>query len=333
MSPAFTVSVDQLICTVGDTAIFDRMVPLDGLCHYIYYTNIVVQKGELTAIKVSVSWNTFKAVLSGYKKTTGGIGFDVRYVDVTDLSAQVQGKLNDLYLRNVKHYGILNALETSKNLTDIFTKAKGLLKKLKNFQVRDDTQKTLLAFGIYNYLEDGAWDTLQEVFASAVNDSVADTVIAYSSVGWIDGPEECFSHPPSIFNKRRYLDEAFKEAGRAPDILGVSKMMTRDKQYKSGVKMGLSFELGTLVYEVKTPTIPLDMVNAPCKTMYITSMDVLCIQLADRSTNLRPGMALLLVNAHLGDLSTNSTCKDLGERDREDPFWRIRVIKAELKIP
>ncbi|XP_037528310.2 uncharacterized protein LOC119405548 [Rhipicephalus sanguineus] len=151
-------------------------------------------------------------------------------------------------------------------------------------------------------------------------------------------------------------------------------MMTRDKQYKSGVKMGLSFELGTLVYEVKTPTIPLDMVNAPCKTMYITSMDVLpcrinpynlrgevypgvnlaevrgqnttimlfedevtvrekCIQLADRSTNLRPGMALLLVNAHLGDLSTNSTCKDLGERDREDPFWRIRVIKAELKIP
>ncbi|KAL1420315.1 hypothetical protein MTO96_024400 [Rhipicephalus appendiculatus] len=58
-----------------------------------------------------------------------------------------------------------------------------------------------------------------------------------------------------------------------------------------------------------------------------------CNQLALNSTDLRQGMALLLVNADLGAFSTDSPCKGQGEQDREDPFWRIRVVKTELKIP
>ncbi|KAL1420319.1 hypothetical protein MTO96_024404 [Rhipicephalus appendiculatus] len=347
-------SVDQLICTVSDTAVYDQRVPPDDLCHYVYYTSMVISKGELTPIKNKVSWVAFTTAVSSFKKTSGGIGFDVRYVDAMDFNAKIQIDLTKLNLENVKHYGILN--------------------KLKTLQIGDDTRRTLFAFGIYNYLGDKAWETLQEVFASAINDAVADTVVAYSSVGWTEGPGDCFSHPPSIFDKSKYRGEAVKEAGRAPDILSVSKMMTREKQYNGGVKMGLSFELGTLVYQVKTPATNFDMVNAACKTMFITNMDIVpcrlnvlllrnelfegvnvgevkgqnstimlfeddntikekCKQLALTSTNLRNGMALLLVNAHLGDFSSNSSCKGQDEKDREDPFWRIRVVKSELKIP
>ncbi|KAL1420307.1 hypothetical protein MTO96_024395 [Rhipicephalus appendiculatus] len=348
-------SVDQLICTVSETAVFQQMVPLDGLCHYVYYTSMMVMKGVLTPVKVPVSWNMFKSALRKFNKTTGGVGFDVRYVSETDLQVEVGNQLNELSSGNVKHSGVLNVLATSTKLKDLFKKAKGLPKSL----------------GIYNYLGRNAWENLQEVFASAVDDAVADTVIAYSSVGWIERRSECFSHPPSIFNSSKYTGEARKYARRAPDIFTVSRMMTRDKKYKTNIKIGLSFELGTLIYEMKNKSVIIDMVNAACHSLYVASLDAVpckndplrgeifqgvnvaeykdhegtvmffedgitikekCRQLALQSTNLRFGMALLLVNAHLGDFSTNSSCAEFGEKDRQDPFWRIKVIKAELDI-
>ncbi|KAH8035479.1 hypothetical protein HPB51_005714 [Rhipicephalus microplus] len=522
------------------------MVPTDGLCHHVYYTNLMVVESVLTPVKISLSWNMFKATVKTFRKTVGGVGFDVRYVDEVDLQAEVREQLYKLNTHNVRHYGILNVLETSSKLKDLFNKARRLLTSesearrkaldvkvwqealepeiapekgprilerikveyaenealaglevetmskdapcveeesasspngpskmletsfvpqeyvstssnvgmistvpnqsedatlqecsdavregpvngfisvdkaklarqsfvtqsaksaigredlapaptsfptfevpkrhdddiegkeiLKRFQeARDVYGKTILAFGIYNYLGHRAWETLQEVFTSAVENSVADTVIAYSSVGWIEEPSECFSHPPSIFNKSRYIAGARKEAGRAPDIFTVSRLMTADKRFKTAVKVGLSFELGTLIYEVKEKAINFDMVNAPCKSLYVASLDAVpcrndpysmrgelfqgvnvaelrdfrktiiffedditiaqkCRQLALRSTNLRFGMALLLVNAHLGDFSVNSTCAAYGEKDREDPFWRIKVIRTELNI-
>ncbi|KAL1420320.1 hypothetical protein MTO96_024405 [Rhipicephalus appendiculatus] len=275
-SPKYELfSVDQLICTVSDTAVFPEMVPPDGLCHYVYYTNIAgIAKGDLIPFKNNLSWVSFTKALSSYKKTSGGIGFDVRYVMGKDFDAAAQANLSKLNSKNLKHYGILNAIESSINLKGIFNKAKDLLKTLKSFQANDKTRRTLLAFGIYNYFGKRAWDTLQQVFTSAINDAVADTVIAYSSVGWIERPSDCFSHPPSIFNKSKYSGEAAKEAGRAPDIFTVSRMMARNKRYNSGVKMGLSFELGTLVYHVKNAAVNLDMVNVACDRMYIERMDI-----------------------------------------------------------
>ncbi|KAL3196856.1 hypothetical protein MRX96_014950 [Rhipicephalus microplus] len=294
MQSQLVVSVDELICTVSETAVFEKMVPPDGLCHYVYYTSVVISKGYVTAPN-----------------------FDVPLPE----------KLSKLNSENVKHYGVLNALAASGDLKSTYNKAKGI-----------------------------PW------------------LIAYSSVGWIERPSECFSHAPSIFDKSKYNGEAAKEADRAPDILTVSRMMTKDKKYKGRAKMGLSFELGTLVYHLKAEAVNLDMVNAACHGMYVTSLDIVpcrlnvhflraevfqgvnlgevqtqkttallfeddktitekCNQLARKSTNLRKGMALLLVNSHLGDFSADSPCKGQGEKDREDPFWRIKVIKSELKIP
>nr|XP_054921376.1 uncharacterized protein LOC129382057 [Dermacentor andersoni] len=55
-----------------------------------------------------------------------------------------------------------------------------------------------------------------------------------------------------------------------------------------------------------------------------------CKDLARPSTYLRPNMAILLLNVHLGDYSLNAC----GNADplRADPFWRIRVVKRTLNI-
>ncbi|XP_075730753.1 uncharacterized protein LOC142774250 [Rhipicephalus microplus] len=72
--------VDEIICTVGSTAVFGQMVPPDGLCNYIYYTNVVPIKGDLFAVEINRSWEVFKETLATYQTTSGGIGFDVRLV-------------------------------------------------------------------------------------------------------------------------------------------------------------------------------------------------------------------------------------------------------------
>ncbi|KAL3196863.1 hypothetical protein MRX96_014957 [Rhipicephalus microplus] len=294
------------------------MVPTDGLCHHVYYTNLMVIESVLTPVKISLSWNMFKAAVKAFRKTVGGVGFDVRYIDEVDLQAEVREQLYKLSPHNVRHYGILNVLETSSKLKDLFNKARRLLTILKRFQeARDVYGKTILAFGIYNYLRPRAWETLQEVFTSAVENSVADTVIAYSSVGWIEEPSECFRHPPSIFNKSKYIAGARKEAGRAPDI------PCRNDPYSLRGELFQGVRVAELRDFRKTIILFEDDITIAQK----------CRQLALRSTNLRFGMALLLVNAHLGDFSVNSTCAAYGEKDREDPFWRIKVIRTELNIP
>lgn len=76
----FAVSVDELVCTVGGKAIFPEMIPTDGLCDYIYYTNVAVVHGYMYGIETDDSWELFKLVMRNRTRTSGGIGFDIRLV-------------------------------------------------------------------------------------------------------------------------------------------------------------------------------------------------------------------------------------------------------------
>ncbi|KAL1420325.1 hypothetical protein MTO96_024409 [Rhipicephalus appendiculatus] len=367
-------SVDELVCTVGATSVFKEMNPPDGLCHYIYYDSVLVTKSKLHGVEINVSWTSFIASLSTYSRTSGGIGFDVRYSPMSEMNATTEDDLKDLARGNIKHYGVLNVLDIPSQMNKRFGDAKELLSRLKGYQQGDGSRKTLIAMGILNYKHPNAMSTLRDIFHDAVNQQVADTVIVYSSLSWIESTEECYSHPPSVFDKIAYHDKAAQEADRAPDIKSISRLMTRDKQFSSASKMGLSLELGTLVYQLIDPATTFDAVNAHCRSLYVTNLDVLpcrinllvarnelfdgvnvaeikndklkvllfdddltitkkCNDMARNSTYLRSGMSLLLVNAHLGDFDGNSTCKGQNEMDREDPFWRIKVVKNVLKIP
>ncbi|KAH7935242.1 hypothetical protein HPB52_004941 [Rhipicephalus sanguineus] len=267
------VSVKELICTVGATAIFEQMIPPDGLCDYVYYTNVVVIKGNLHAIEISRSWEAFKNALATFNTTSGGIGFDVRYVTVADLDATLEDKsLKDLASRNVKHYGVLNVLDTASKVKGVFAKAKGLLRASgacfsRRLPPGFPGVMLRLGHGLRDYAPHSALPKL--IAGATLSHSVADTVIAYSSVGWIESEDECLAHPP-VFWDRGVLPHG----DRAPDL---------------------------------------------------------CMPLRMRSTNLRNGMSVLVLNTHLGDFRTESPCQN--NVDRLDPFDRVRLIKQQLSIP
>ncbi|XP_070382009.1 uncharacterized protein [Dermacentor albipictus] len=373
-------SVDELVCTVGGKAIFPEMIPTDGLCNSIYYTNVAVVHGILHGIETEESWATFKLVMKNLTKTSGGIGFDIRYSAPTSMNATTEQNLQDHSRNNnLKHYGVLNVLHTSTKVKGLYDKAKVILANLKALQVSTNAinSKTIIALGIFNYRSGNAVGVLGDMFNDAVTNHVADTVIVYSSVGWIERESDCYSHPPSVFQRSDLKGPARLNVDRAPDIKTITTLMTRDKQFPSNTKVGLSFELGTLVYTVKSAKkgVDSDLVNIPCKSLYVTNFDVVpCLantqnnrakrfegvevaqseadtsqvilfesnntifykikKLAENSTFLRPGMSLLLLNAHLGDFRNKATspCAQYNEKDRDDPFYRIRVIKAWLGV-
>ncbi|KAL3203331.1 hypothetical protein MRX96_041947 [Rhipicephalus microplus] len=77
----------ELICTVGDTAVERKMFPPDGLCHYLYYTHVfvatIVDDRPVTshyvrATRITASFDAFKDALKRYKKTEGGLSFDIK---------------------------------------------------------------------------------------------------------------------------------------------------------------------------------------------------------------------------------------------------------------
>ncbi|XP_070382092.1 uncharacterized protein [Dermacentor albipictus] len=254
------------------------MIPTDGLCHYVYYSDVIMARDTLHAALVPESLATFQNEMPRRSRTSGGIGFDIRYSTAAGVSAAIEKKLKELANKNIKHYGVLNLLQTAAKMKGMYSKAKELLRKLKGVQGNDATRKTLLAFGIYNYREKDAYTILQEFFTDAINNHVADTVIIYSSVGWIEREGVCYSHPTSVFDKSDFKGSAVKEADRAPYISKIAQFMRRTVQYTSDTKMGLSFELGTLVYTLKNPysgdIVTDEMVNAECTVLFVTSLDV-----------------------------------------------------------
>ncbi|KAL3196854.1 hypothetical protein MRX96_014948 [Rhipicephalus microplus] len=198
--------------------------------------------------------------------------------------------------------------------------------------------------------------------------SVADTVIAYSSVGWIESESECFTHPPSLWNKSELKGSSSKEAGRAPDIATVVQMMRKDSKYKAGAKLGFSFELAALAYTMTNLVMDFaDSVNAPCTQLFLDhqnllecrdtktptliqtgydydtqrifmvddarSLEIKCGELKKSSTFLRSNLAVLLVNSHLGDFTKDGPCAKGNYEDRRDPFYRIKMIKTMLSGP
>ncbi|XP_065311805.2 uncharacterized protein [Dermacentor albipictus] len=273
------VSVNELVCTVGAYALYPSMIPTDGLCHYVYYSDVIMARDTLHGDLVPESWATFQSEMGTRSRTSGGIGFDIRYSTAAGVSAGIEKQLRELANKNIKHYGVLNLLQKAAKMKNMYSKAKELLKKLKGVQGNDATRKTLLAFGIYNYREKDAYTILQDIFTDAINNHVADTVIIYSSVGWIETEGVCYSHPTSVFDKSDFKgSSADKEADRAPYISKIAQFMRRTVRYTSDTKMGLSFELGTLVYTLKKPysgnIVTDDMVNAECTVLVVTSLDV-----------------------------------------------------------
>ncbi|XP_065304016.1 uncharacterized protein [Dermacentor albipictus] len=366
----------ELICTVSAFAVFSTMYPPDGLCHCLFYWNVVVSGGTMRGVEVSTSWEVFKKEMIKHKNTSGGISFDSRYVTAASVRS-VEKELNDLTTRNIMHYGVLNMLATPAKVHVLWQRTKALLKELKTIQGNDPKKRIILAMGLYDYGSHGEYyGDFTILFREAVEESGADTVIAISSVGWSYHMGRCECTPPSVWDTEALPSSRSPLARKYPDLRRHAALMSKRQSYSSKVKTGLSFELATLVYNTtqsyqQQDTLDVALLYSECNLFFTTNYDVVpcknvsrltgslvhpdvamasaelqpslififedkdtlekkCEDLARPSTYLRPNMAILLLNVHLGDYSVNA-CGD-ADPLRADPFWRIRVVKRALNI-
>ncbi|XP_075722271.1 uncharacterized protein LOC142765357 [Rhipicephalus microplus] len=258
------------------------MYPPDGLCNYLFYTHVIVfNKTELAGVEVNASWTLFKKQIAARTKTAGGASFDAKYVTAQAFDDQgLKKHLAKLASANVKNYGILNMVTSVKNWDDFMNRARGTIAKLKAIQGNDSKRKIVMAIGLFDYNEPNAWDKYRKGFQDAVESTMADTVIAISSMSMMETSETCYAAPTSVLDSSRLQDPARTIAKSYPDLKTHAALISANTMYnKNGTRLGLSFEMGTLYYKLNETTDSLEnRPYHPCERFYLTSIDVVdCI--------------------------------------------------------
>ncbi|XP_077524138.1 uncharacterized protein LOC144135302 [Amblyomma americanum] len=273
-----TFSVKELVCTLGASAVMAYMMPPDGLCTYLFYTDVVVIANQLNAAETDTSWEMFQKEIQSRRKTKGGISFDIQYVTSSQFDNQgVKNQLNSLAAINMKSYGLLTLMTTVSKLTTLMAKAKDVLQKFKNLQADDRNRKTVLAMGLYDYHVSNAFNIYKAQFKLAVETMKADIVIAVSSTGLQENDDDCIAAPPSAYNTKVFKEEpAETTSKRYPDLKNHAVLVSRDTVYKTPhAQMGLSFEIGTLFYKINRTGLAFNkMAYTYCSHSSITHLDV-----------------------------------------------------------
>ncbi|XP_075527624.1 uncharacterized protein LOC142559833 [Dermacentor variabilis] len=195
------------------------MYPPDGLCHYLFYWNVVVSGGIMRGVDVSLSWEIFKNETARLKKTSGGISFDSRYVTPASILSVEEELKRIARTNNIVHYGVLNMLAAPAKAQHLLQRTKPALKALKNMQGNDSTKRTILAMGLYDYGRQGEYYAdFTILFKEAVESSHADIVIAISSVGWLYNTRMCECTPPSVWDTATLPGKTATWGKRYPDL-------------------------------------------------------------------------------------------------------------------
>lgn len=98
-----------LMCVLDQFAVLQAMVPDDGLCDYIFYTEVFLEVSvrRLLPVLDRASFEIFVDASNSYTKTRFGFSFDTRYtvgvIDKQDILKRACGAYP-----NIRQYGILN---------------------------------------------------------------------------------------------------------------------------------------------------------------------------------------------------------------------------------
>ncbi|KAL1420306.1 hypothetical protein MTO96_024394 [Rhipicephalus appendiculatus] len=345
MSPPGPFSVSTLICTVNGQAIYPNMLPEEDLCTILVFCHVTIRNKGIYGTDNKLSFETFKEEMSKRNKTAG-MSFDIRYSDSAALTADVDKVMQELAENKIGHYGVLNVLDSSPNLKHKYEKAKDLLATLKHKYINDAWRRTIMAFGVLNFLGVNAKSIFEELFKEAIDKEVADIVIPLSIVSSIEREADCHTFPPGVWDLKTLTAPASEKAGYLTDLKTIAGMMDKTNTYNTSSQMGFAIELGTLGYLLQaeppiTATGPA-LVNAKCDRFFLTSMDAMpckidhvkkkvfpdvnAQKLKDPSTNLRDNMAVLLTDVNLGYFMKGCILT------KDDPFHRISVAKAEFGV-
>ncbi|KAL3235229.1 hypothetical protein MRX96_022518 [Rhipicephalus microplus] len=272
---------DDLVCTLGAFSVINAMYPPDGLCNYLFYTHVIVfNKTELAGVEVNASWTLFKKEIAARSMTAGGVSFDFKYVTAQAFDDQALKKhLDKLASANIKNYGILNMVTSVKTWDDSMNRARGTIAKLKEIQGDDSNRKIVIALGLFDYNEPNAWDKYRKGFRDAVENTMADTVIAISSMSMVESSDTCYAAPTSVLDSSRLQDPARTTAKSYPDLKTHAALVSANVMYnKNSTRLGLSFEMGALFYSLNETTDSLEKrAYHPCERFYLTGLDIVIL--------------------------------------------------------
>nr|XP_050046559.2 uncharacterized protein LOC126543487 [Dermacentor andersoni] len=180
-----------------------------------------------------------------------------RYVQPDHLD-EAADELSALRRKGIRHYGLLRVLAVPNDFTATVSSAKPMLEKFKQLQDRDQTAKTVIAIGCYDYGGDFL-SNFTATFTEVANTYPVDIVIAISSVEWT-GPRGCHALPPTMLTSMTPFYEGLLNHWHA--------VSPRANYTRPSIQTGLSFELSTLQYELedRAPSLS-ESLFRPCRTL------------------------------------------------------------------
>ncbi|KAL3213946.1 hypothetical protein MRX96_007345 [Rhipicephalus microplus] len=268
-TPEFTTrTVKEILCTVGHSAVMSSMYPPEGLCQYLYYTDVVIVRDQIRASLVQDSWKLFQVKARTYQYVKGGIGFDYRYITRAKIYS-ARRELLHLAQQNLKHYGLLNVVTKPDELNATVESMKPIIEALKDVQDNNHDKQTVIAIGSLTYKPEGFQLLYRQIIENVVNTFNADAVIAISSVSTMESSDDCYAVPPNVLRS---------PAPQFPS-LETHWPLVRDNttHARSRTLLGLSFEMGTMFYVLKREVVrPLAGAYANCTGFGMTSRDAVC---------------------------------------------------------
>ncbi|XP_070389657.1 uncharacterized protein [Dermacentor albipictus] len=258
----------QMLCSVGRTAIAETMYPPEGLCTYLFYTDVVIVDAKIVAAAERNSWNLFQTKAKKYNTVKSGIAFDHRYIS-TNLISEAMGELTMLATNKIASYGLLNIITKPSVLHQTVLAVRPAIEALKNIQGRDPGKTTVIAIGSYDYSGSGFMAKYKDIFAEVVGTFKADIVIAISSVGSMENEANCYAAPPNVL---------ISPILRFPSMESHWPLVRHNATYANGETLvGLSFEMGALIYVLTQDAKSLnDSAYASCTEAGMTSQDAIC---------------------------------------------------------
>ncbi|XP_070389658.1 uncharacterized protein [Dermacentor albipictus] len=259
----------QILCSVGRTAIAETMYPPEGLCTYLFYTDVVIVEAKIVAAAERNSWNVFQIKAKKYNTMKSGIAFDHRYIS-TKLISEAMGELTMLATNKIGSYGLLNIITKPTVLYQTVLALRPAIEALKNIQGSDPGKTTVIAIGSYDYSVSGFMAKYKDIFAEVVGTFKADIVIAISSVGSMEDEANCYAAPPNVLTSPILRFPSMRSHWHL-----VSSNTTR--YINNNILVGLSFEMGALIYVLKKDARNLNSsAYAECTNFGMTSRDVIC---------------------------------------------------------
>ncbi|XP_050035543.2 uncharacterized protein [Dermacentor andersoni] len=127
----------RLVCTSGSRATSEKMLPPDGICDRLFYTDVVWREMAVRGSRDQPSWEAFQRAARAATKTGHGLSVDYGQADkffATMTTSIGEKKLRELFDGKVTHYGVLKADATVGQLLEDIHGKLGVLKILKQLQ-------------------------------------------------------------------------------------------------------------------------------------------------------------------------------------------------------